>query len=127
MTNENFVLLTDEEKNEKLRNALLEKSDNCLTEEELKIIMVHISLNRQYIIRTYHEPMSFLAALASSDSHESQTLLGSALAGALGMSMAMFDDANSAAVITKSDRDGKIVYVIHVYIPLSRIQRRNAI
>lgn len=127
MTNENFVLLTDEEKNVKLKNALLEKSNNCLTEDELKIIMVHISLNKQYIIRTYHEPMSFLTTLASSDSHESQTLLGSALAGALGMSMAMFDDANSAAVITKSDRDGKSVYVIHVYIPLSRIQRRNAI
>ena len=127
MTNENFVLLSDEEKNEKLRNALLEKSDNCLTEEELKIIMVHISLNKQYIIRTYRDPMSFLTSLASSYSHESQTLLGSALAGALGMSMAMFDDANSAAVITKSDRDGKCVYVIHVYIPLSRIQRRNAI
>lgn len=127
MTNENFLLLTDEEKNEKLRNALLEKSDNCLTEEEIKIIMVHISLNRQYAIRIYHEPMSFLTSLASSDSHESQTLLGSALAGALGISMAMFDDANSAAVITKSSRDGKSVYIIHVYIPLSRTQRRNAI
>lgn len=127
MTNENFVLMTDEEKNLKLKNALLEKSDNCLTEEELKIIMVHISLNKQYVIRTYNEPMSFLTTLASSDSHDSQTLLGSALAGALGMSMAMFDDANSAAVITKSDRDGKSVYVIHVYIPLSRTQRRNAI
>ena len=127
MTNENFVLLSDEEKTVKLRNALLEKSENCLTEEELKIIMVHISLNKQYVIRTYHEPMSFLTTLASSKSHESQTLLGSALAGALGMSMTMFDDANSAAVITKSNRDGKNVYVIHVYIPLSRIQRRNAI
>lgn len=127
MTNENFVLLTDEEKNVKLKKALLEKSANCLTEEEIKIIMVHVSLNKQYIIRTYHEPMSFLTTLASSDSYESQTLLGSALAGALGMSMAMFDDANSAAVITKSVRDGKSVYVIHVYIPLSRIQRRNAI
>ncbi len=127
MTNENFVLLTDEEKNVKLKKALLEKSDNCLTEEELRIIMVHISLNRQYAIRTYHEPMSFLTTLASSDSHESQTLLGSALAGALGMSMSMFDDANSAAVITKSNRDGKSMYVIHVYIPLSRIQRRNVI
>lgn len=127
MTNENFVLMTDEEKNLKLKNALLEKSDNCLTEEELKIIMVHISLNKQYVIRTYNEPMSFLTTLASSDSHDSQTLLGSALAGALGMSMAMFDDANSAAVITKSNRDGKSVYVIHVYIPLSRTQRRNAI
>ncbi len=127
MTNENFVLLTNEEKNAKLRNALLEKSDNCLTEEELKIIMVHISLNKQYVIRTYNEPMSFLTTLASSNSHESQTLLGSALAGALGMSMAMFDDANSAAVITKSNRDGKSVYVIHVYIPLSRTQRRNTI
>lgn len=127
MTNENFVLMTDEEKNLKLKNALLEKSDNCLTEEELKIIMVHISLNKQYVIKTYNEPMSFLTTLASSDSHDSQTLLGSALAGALGMSMAMFDDANSAAVITKSDRDGKSVYVIHVYIPLSRTQRRNAI
>ena len=80
MTNENFVLMTDEEKNLKLKNALLEKSDNCLTEEELKIIMVHISLNKQYVIRTYNEPMSFLTTLASSDGHDSQTLLGSAIA-----------------------------------------------
>ena len=121
MTNENFVLLSDEEKNEKLRNALLEKSDNCLTEEELKIIMVHTSLNKQYIISTYHEPMSFLATLATSESHESQTIIGSALAGALELSMSVFDEANSAAVITKSSRDGKNVYVILIYIPLSRI------
>lgn len=127
MTNENFVLLTDEEKSVKLRNALLEKSANCLTEEEIKIIMVRIDLNKQYIIRTYHEPMSFLATLATSESHESQIIIGSALAGALELSMAVFDEANSAAVITKSSRDGKNVYVIHIYIPLSRIKRRDAI
>ena len=127
MTNENFVLLTDEEKNAKLRNALCEKTDNCLTEEEIKIILIHLSLNRQYAIRTYREPLSFLATLASSDSYDSQTLLGSVLAGNHDMSMNMFDHSNSAAVITRSNRDGKSVYVIHVYIPLSRIQRRNVI
>lgn len=127
MTNESFILLSDEEKNEKLKKALLEKSDNCLTEEELRIIMVRVSLNRQYVIRTYSEPMSFLATLAASDSHGSETLLGSALAGALGLSMAMFDDANTAAVITQTERNGKALYCIHVYIPLSRLQRRNVI
>lgn len=121
MTNEKFLLMTDEEKNVKFRNALLEKSDNCLTEEEIATIISHTSLNRQYIVRTYREPMNFLTALAVSDSHDSQTLFGSALAGAIGMSMYMFNDAKSAAVITKTNKDGKPVCVIHVYIPLSRI------
>ena len=127
MTNESFTLLSNEEKNRKLKNVLLEKSDKRLTEEETRIIMIHISLNKQYVIMNYSEPMSFLAALAASDSYESQTILGSALAGVPDISMTMFDDSNAAAVITKTNRDGNPLYCVHVYIPSSRTERRSEI
>lgn len=121
MTNEKFLLMTNEEKNVKFRNALKEKSDNHLSDEEISYIISHISLNQQYIVRIYREPMNFLTAIAVADSHDSHTIFGSALAGAIGMSMYMFNDEKSAAVITHADHSGKRVCIIHIYIPLSQI------
>ena len=125
MTNESFSLLSEEGKTEKLKKVLMEKSENCLDEEEMQIIMNHISLNRQYVIRTYFEPSQFIVALAASDSFESQTLLGSMVAGTVSFCVPVFDTQHTAAIVTRADQNGKIQYCIHLYIPSSRIQRRN--
>lgn len=125
MTNESFILLSDEEKNRKLKTVLKRATKDCLTEEELKIIMIHISINRQYTIRIYTEPLKFLTVLAALDTCESSTLLGSVIAGAFDVSMTMFVEENAAAVITKSSQGGNWIYYIHIYIPPSRTQRSH--
>lgn len=125
MTNETFVLLSDEEKNKKLKTVLKNKSRNCLTDDEINIIMIHIKLNRQYTIRIYTKPTEFLAVLAVSSPCESCTVLGSAVAGAAEVSLTMFTETNIAAVIAKSARDGNELYCINIYIPSSRLQRSD--
>lgn len=127
MTNESFFHLSSEEKIRKFKNALNEMSDNCLTEEEIKIIMLNISRDKQYVIRTYFNPMDFLTILSVSDSFESKTLIGSVLAGVPETSISMFNTANTAAVITKNNVNGKTLHYVHVYIPLSRGKRRKII
>lgn len=127
MTNECFFQLSDEGKARKFKNALSELSDNCLTDEEIRIITSNISRDMQYVIRAYFNPEDFLAILAVSDSYESKTLIGSALAGVPANTLSMFNTANTAAVITKNKTDGKNIYYIHVYIPSSRGKRRNLI
>ena len=125
MTNETFILLSDEEKNVKLKTVLKNKSRNCLTDEEISIIMVHVKLNRQYTIRTYTNPAKFLAVLAVSSPCDCCTVIGSAVAGAAEVSMTMFTETNTAAVIAKSVQDGNEMYFIHIYIPSSRLQRSD--
>lgn len=115
MNNENFLLMTDGEKNEKLTNALSEKTDNSLTEEEVRIILDNISLNRQYLIKPYPDAVSFLEALALSDHRDCQILFGNRLEAPF----IMFDETHSAAVITKTKRDGKVTDVIYLYVPQS--------
>ena len=113
MNNENFLLMTDGEKNEKLTNALSEKTDNSLTEEEVRIILDNISLNRQYLIKPYSDAACFLEALALSDHRDCQIFFGNRLQAPF----ITFDDSHSAAVITKIKRDGKITDVIYLYVP----------
>lgn len=125
MTNECFFHLSDEEKTRKFKGALNDMSDNCLTEEEVKIIMLNISRDKQYVIRTYSNPLDFLGTLSVSDSYDSKTLIGSALAGVPEASLSMFNPENTAAVITKNNVNGKVLHIIHVYIPLSRGERRK--
>lgn len=125
MTNETFILLSNEEKSKKLKTVLKNKSRSCLTDDEINIIMVHIKLNRQYTIRIYTKPAEFLAMLSVSSSCESCTVLGGAVAGATEVSLTMFTETNTAAVIAKSVQDGNELYFIHIYIPSSRLQRSD--
>lgn len=121
MTNETFILLSDEEKNKKLRTILKNKSNNCLTNDEIDMIMSYISLNRQYTIRIYMDPIQFLSAIAIADSKESRTLLGSAIAGTPAQSASTFIKQNTAVILTRSEHYENVMYYIHIYIPESQI------
>lgn len=121
MTNETFILLSDEKKNKKLRTILKNKSNNCLTNSEINIIMSYISLNKQYTIRIYMDPIQFLSAISISDNKESRTLLGSAIAGTPELSTSMFIKQNTAVILTRSEHDGDVMHYIHIYIPESQI------
>lgn len=121
--NETFILLSEEEKNKKLKAVLKRNAGNCLTDDEIRIITTHVSVNRQYVIKTYTEPTEFLTATSVSDGCENRTLLGSVLVGTADLSVAMFREENIAAVITKSMQDGDPIYSLHLYIPSSRLRR----
>ena len=119
MTNETFLLMSDEEKNRKFKTALKNRTKNMLTEEELNIIMFNVPLKKQYAIRVYNDPIEFQSNLMLSESYGSKTLLGSMVAGANEEIRSLFSDSKTAAIITKKN-SAQEIYCIHIYIPLCK-------
>ena len=117
MTNETFLLMSDEEKRRKFKTALKNITNNLLTEEEISIIMFNIPLKKQYVIRVYNDPVEFQSNLMLSESYDSKTLLGSMVAGANDEIRSLFSDSKTAAILTKKD-SAQEIYCIHIYIPL---------
>ena len=119
MTNETFLLMSDEEKSRKLKTALKNRTNNLLTDEEINIIMFNIPLKKQYVIRVYNDPIEFQSNLMLSESYGSKTLLGSMVAGANEEIRSLFSDSKTAAIITKKN-SAQEIYCIHIYIPLCK-------
>ena len=119
MTNETFLLMSDEEKSRKFKTALKNRTNNLLTDEEINIIMFNIPLKKQYVIRVYNDPIEFQSNLTLSESYGSKTLLGSMVAGANEEIRSLFSDSKTAAIITKKN-SAQEIYCIHIYIPLCK-------
>ncbi len=119
MTNETFLLMSDEEKSRKFKTALKNRTNNQLTDEEINIIMFNIPLKKQYVIRVYNDPIEFQSNLMLSESYGSKTLLGSMVAGANEEIRSLFSDSKTAAIITKKN-SAQEIYCIHIYIPLCK-------
>ena len=119
MTNETFLLMSDEEKSRKFKTALKNRTNNLLTDEEINIIMFNIPLKKQYVIRVYDDPIEFQSNLMLSESYGSKTLLGSMVAGANEEIRSLFSDSKTAAIITKKN-SAQEIYCIHIYIPLCK-------
>ena len=119
MTNETFLLMSDEEKSRKFKTALKNRTNNLLTDEEINIIMFNIPLKKQYVIRVYNDPIEFQSNLMLSESYGSKTLLGSMVAGANEEIRSLFSDSKTAAIITKKN-SAQGIYCIHIYIPLCK-------
>lgn len=119
MTNETFLLMSDEEKNRKFKTVLKTKTGNLLTDEELNIIISNIPLKKQFAVRIYNDPVEFQTRLMLSDGSDSKTILGSMIAGADNSICRLFDFGKAAAVITK-DNSSQGVNSIHIYIPLCK-------
>lgn len=119
MTNETFLLMSDEEKSRKFKTTLKNRTNNLLTDEEINIIMFNIPLKKQYVIRVYNDPIEFQSNLMLSESYGSKTLLGSMVAGANEEIRSLFSDSKTAAIITKKN-SAQEIYCIHIYIPLCK-------
>ena len=119
MTNETFLLMSDEEKSRKFKTTLKNRTNNLLTDEEINIIMFNIPLKKQYVIRVYNDPIEFQSNLMLSESYGSKTLLGSIVAGANEEIRSLFSDSKTAAIITKKN-SAQEIYCIHIYIPLCK-------
>lgn len=114
MTNEMFSVLTNEDKNTKLRTVLRRMTKDSLTESELSAILCGISLNRQYFIRVSSNPDEFRTRLILADTG-SKTVLGGIIAGVPGTSEYLFRKNQTAAYIENGAADS-----INIYIPKER-------
>ncbi len=121
MTNETFSVLTDEDKNTKLRTVLRKVTKDSLTEDELSAILCGISLNRQYSVRVSSNPDEFRAKLILADAG-SKIVLGGIIAGMPGTSEYMFRENHASVYIAKGDTDS-----INIYVPKERSQKGSIV
>lgn len=116
MTNETFTVLTEEDKNTKLKVVIRNRTENRLTDSELSAILRGISLNRQYTVRVSTNPDEFRTRLVLADA-SSRTVLGGIIAGMPGTTEYFFRDNGVCAYISKSDVEN-----INIYIPKERME-----
>ena len=123
MMNEEFMLLTEEEKQTKLRAALCRKSADCLTETELKDIIGSTPLKRQYLINVYFSEKDFRLHLALPDGVRGRTILGQVMVGSVEQSGDLYCRERAAAIITKDISNPDGTNQIHVYVPPERLEK----
>ena len=129
MINQAFMSRSQEEQQKKLTTILRSCTNDALTYEEIRNLMLSVALNRQYAITVHTNPMSFREALVlvRSDERDDQgkIVFGQALFGITeeedGMTGELFKESASAAAIvvrkTRIAESEKSQYAIHIYIP----------
>lgn len=112
MTNEVFSLLSEEEKQAKFKAVLKHKTNDALTDFELKLIMTIIPLGKQYEIRIYVDPDEFQNSLVLADLRHSRGIFGGVIAGVPSLSERTFNKEKVSAFVTERETD-----IVHIYIP----------
>lgn len=125
MVNEEFMHLSDAEKQLKFKCALRSKTDGRLFDSELDDIILSAPIKRQYEIRVYYSASNFRSILALPDGVRGRTVLGQVIAGSVEHSGDLYCTERAAAIITKELANPEGVNQIHIFIPPERIERGN--
>ena len=123
MNNEAFQLLSEEEKNTKFKAILNTRTGGCLSNEELKHILLAVSANKQYCIKVYIDKDAFQSALQLENGYRGKTILGQALASYGTSTGELYSCARPAAIISHNQLDENAVYHLLIFIPPERIQK----
>lgn len=123
MTNEIFGLLTEEEKQTKLKAVLNTKADGRLTEEELRDILMAVSANRQYSVVVCQDSKVFDSLLTLTGSWRGRTVFGQALIGTTDYPGKLFCMDEAAAVVLSDSSNTDAARMLYIYIPQSRFQK----
>lgn len=123
MTNEEFRLLSPEEKQAKFKAVLKIKTKDCLSEDEIRSILLMISPKRQYSVLVYTDTAAFSRILTVKKPRVGRTVFGQVLVGTADLPGRLFSTDRAAAVMlrTAGDEDSR---QLHIYIP-SEIYRKD--
>lgn len=125
MTNTNFNLLSDEEKQNKFRTTLRNKTEDCLVADELESLMFGINLQKQYSINVYRDANDFRTVLAVPTGYRGRTVLGQVLAGSESFPGELYNTERAAAIITRELATENGIHQIHIFIPPERKRKGN--
>lgn len=123
MNNEAFKLLSDDEKNTKFKAILNTRTGGCLSNEELKHILLSISSNKQYCIEVFVDKDAFHSALQLEKGYRGKTVLGQALASYGTTKGELYSCSRPAAIIAHNLQDEMSAYHLLIFIPPERIQK----
>lgn len=123
MTNEAFLLLSEDERQAKLRAVLMSRTGGRLTNEELEDILLSAIPKRQYGVKVYQDAQAFCRDLALSDGCRGRTILGQVMAGSGQEPGMLFCETRAAAVLVRKQAEEGEIYQIHIFIPPERLQK----
>ena len=117
MRNQAFCLLTETDRNLKFRAILNTRTDGCLTDDELRSILLCISPTKQYRICVHRDSGAFRQVLQLRDGFRGKTVFGQALASHGATPGELYDHAQSAAIILTNQADENTANELHIYLP----------
>ena len=117
MRNQAFCLLTETDRNLKFRAILNTRTDGCLTDDELRSILLCISPTKQYRICVHRDSGAFRQVLQLRDGFRGKTVFGQALASHGTTPGELYDRAQSAAIILTNQADENTANELHIYLP----------
>lgn len=117
MRNQEFCLLTETDRNLKFRAILNTRTDGCLTDDELRSILLCVSPGKQCCIHVYRECGAFRQVLQLRDGFRGKTVFGQALASHGNTPGELYNRAQSAAIILTNQADESMGNELHIYIP----------
>lgn len=123
MTNEVFLLLSEDERQAKLRAVLMSRTEGGLTNEELEDILRAAIPKRQYGVKVYQDAKAFCHDLALPDGCRGRTILGQVMAGSGQKPGMLFCETRAAAVLIKNQAEESESYQIYIFIPPERLQK----
>lgn len=117
MRNQAFCLLTETDRNLKFRAILNTRTDGCLTDDELRSILLCVSPAKQYRICVYRDSGTFRQVLQLRDGFRGKTVFGQALASHGTIPGELYDRAQPAAIILTNQADENTASELHIYLP----------
>jgi len=117
MRNQAFCLLTETDRNLKFRAILNTRTDGCLTDDELRSVLLCISPTKQYRICVHRDSGAFRQVLQLRDGFRGKTVFGQALASHGATPGELYDHAQSAAIILTNQADENTANELHIYLP----------
>ena len=112
MENDRFVNLSENQKRQKLKFILKEKTQGLLSDAELSEIISKVKLGRQYGIKLYFETEDFESALILPKTTLVEVVLGTIAFNEKTGIRRLVNKENPSAVIVK--------YEMYIYIPKNR-------
>lgn len=125
MYNEDFAILSDENRKAKLRDALNHKTCNCLTEQELRDIVISTPLRRQYRIHVYFSEDIFKGKLTLPTGMRGRTILGQVMTGTPENPGELYCNDCAAAIFTRQIANPEGANELHIFIPPMRLEKRS--
>lgn len=117
MRNQAFCLLTETDRNLKFRAILNTRTDGCLTDDELRSILLCVSPAKQYRICVHRDSGAFRQVLQLRDGFRGKTVFGQALASHGTIPGELYDRAQPAAIILTNQADENAANELHIYLP----------
>ena len=116
MINEEFRLLSDEEKETKFKAVLKIKTKDCLSEDEIRSILLMISPKQQYSVWVYSDVAEFTRILTVKKPQVGRTVFGQVLVGTADLPGRLYSADRAAAIMIRTTGD-EVARQLHIYIP----------